>query len=144
MLTPLKMFCENMLTHVPMVIHLVVGTFDQGWRSWWSWKAHWSWPDARPVHPISGREVARSRSIDWTLEVKEDLTHGEHCSHVRSVLTWRLLVRGVERVRDWMLTALGYRRPDALGHDFSSLDCLWKWPNSRRWSVWSSGSTSGQ
>ena len=29
-LTPLKMFCENMLTHVHKVIHLVVGTFEQG------------------------------------------------------------------------------------------------------------------
>ena len=29
-LTPLKMFCENMLTHVHNVIHLVVGTFEQG------------------------------------------------------------------------------------------------------------------
>ena len=30
MLTPLKMFCENMLTLVHKVIHLVVGTFEQG------------------------------------------------------------------------------------------------------------------
>ena len=29
-LTPLKMFCENMLTHVHKVIHLVVDTFEQG------------------------------------------------------------------------------------------------------------------
>ena len=29
-LTPLKMFCENMLTHVHKVIHLVVGTVEQG------------------------------------------------------------------------------------------------------------------
>ena len=29
-LTPLKMFCKNMLTHVHKVIHLVVGTFEQG------------------------------------------------------------------------------------------------------------------
>ena len=29
-LTPLKMLCENMLTHVCKVIHLVVGTFEQG------------------------------------------------------------------------------------------------------------------
>ena len=29
-LTPLKIFCENMLTHVHKVIHLVVGTFEQG------------------------------------------------------------------------------------------------------------------
>jgi len=29
-LTPLKMLCENMLTHVHKVIHLVVGTFEQG------------------------------------------------------------------------------------------------------------------
>ena len=29
-LTPLKMFCENMLTYVHKVIHLVVGTFEQG------------------------------------------------------------------------------------------------------------------
>ena len=29
-LTPLKVFCENMLTHVHKVIHLVVGTFEQG------------------------------------------------------------------------------------------------------------------
>ena len=29
-LTPLKMFCENMLTHVHKVIHLVVGKFEQG------------------------------------------------------------------------------------------------------------------
>ena len=28
-LTPLKMFCENMLTHVHKVIQLVVGTFEQ-------------------------------------------------------------------------------------------------------------------
>ena len=25
---------ENMLTHMHKMIHLVVGTFDQGWRSW--------------------------------------------------------------------------------------------------------------
>ena len=30
MLAPLKVFCENMLTHVHKVIHLVVGTFEQG------------------------------------------------------------------------------------------------------------------
>ena len=30
MLTPLKMFCEIMLTHVHKVIHLVVDTFEQG------------------------------------------------------------------------------------------------------------------
>ena len=30
LLTPLKMFCKNMLTHVHKVIHLVVGTFEQG------------------------------------------------------------------------------------------------------------------
>ena len=29
-LTPLKILCENMLTHVHKVIHLVVGTFEQG------------------------------------------------------------------------------------------------------------------
>ena len=29
-LTPLKVFCENMLTHVHKVIHLVVGIFEQG------------------------------------------------------------------------------------------------------------------
>ena len=29
-LTPFKTFCENMLTHVHKVIHLVVGTFEQG------------------------------------------------------------------------------------------------------------------
>ena len=29
-LTPLKMFCENMLTYVHKVIHLVVGTIEQG------------------------------------------------------------------------------------------------------------------
>ena len=29
-LTPLKTFCENMLTHVHKAIHLVVGTFEQG------------------------------------------------------------------------------------------------------------------
>ena len=29
-LTPLKNICENMLTHVHKVIHLVVGTFEQG------------------------------------------------------------------------------------------------------------------
>ena len=29
-LTTLKMFMKNMLTHVHKVIHLVVGTFDQG------------------------------------------------------------------------------------------------------------------
>ena len=27
--------CENMLTHVHKVIHLVVSTFEQGWISWW-------------------------------------------------------------------------------------------------------------
>jgi hypothetical protein len=25
---------ENMLTHMHKVKHLVVGTFEQGWRSW--------------------------------------------------------------------------------------------------------------
>ena len=30
MLTPLKNVCENKLTHVHKVIHLVVGTFEQG------------------------------------------------------------------------------------------------------------------
>ena len=29
-LTPLKNICENMLTHVHKVIHLMVGTFEQG------------------------------------------------------------------------------------------------------------------
>ena len=29
-LTPLKMFVKKMLTHVHKVIHLVVGTFEQG------------------------------------------------------------------------------------------------------------------
>ena len=29
-LTPLKNICENMLTHVHKVIHLVVSTFEQG------------------------------------------------------------------------------------------------------------------
>ena len=29
-LTPLKNICENMLTHVHKVIHLVVDTFEQG------------------------------------------------------------------------------------------------------------------
>ena len=29
-LTPLKMFMKNMLTHVHKVIHLVVGIFEQG------------------------------------------------------------------------------------------------------------------
>ena len=29
-LTPLKIFVKNMLTHVHKVIHLVVGTFEQG------------------------------------------------------------------------------------------------------------------
>jgi hypothetical protein len=32
-LTPLKMFVKNMQTHVHKVIHLVVGTFNQGWWS---------------------------------------------------------------------------------------------------------------
>ena len=30
----LKNICENMLTHVHKVKHLVVSTFDQGWQSW--------------------------------------------------------------------------------------------------------------
>jgi hypothetical protein len=29
----LENVCENMLTHVHKVIHLVVGTFNQGWQS---------------------------------------------------------------------------------------------------------------
>ena len=32
-LTPLKTFCENMLTHVHKVIHLVVDTFEQGLKT---------------------------------------------------------------------------------------------------------------
>ena len=32
-LKPLKTFVKNMLTHVHKVIHLVVSTFEQGWRS---------------------------------------------------------------------------------------------------------------
>jgi hypothetical protein len=30
-LTPLKIFVKNMLTHEHKVKHLVVSTFDQGW-----------------------------------------------------------------------------------------------------------------
>ena len=30
----LENICENMLTHVHKMKHLVVSTFDQGWRSW--------------------------------------------------------------------------------------------------------------
>jgi hypothetical protein len=26
--------CENMLTHVHEVVHMVVGTFEQGWKKW--------------------------------------------------------------------------------------------------------------
>ena len=33
MLTPLKTFYENMLTHVHKVMHLVVDTFEQGLRT---------------------------------------------------------------------------------------------------------------
>ena len=29
-LTPLKLLCENVITHVHKVIHLVVGIFEQG------------------------------------------------------------------------------------------------------------------
>ena len=32
-LTPLENICENMLTHVHKVIHLVVGTFEQGLKT---------------------------------------------------------------------------------------------------------------
>jgi hypothetical protein len=32
-LNTLKNICENMLTHVHKVLHLVVDTFKQGWRS---------------------------------------------------------------------------------------------------------------
>jgi hypothetical protein len=42
----LKNVCENMLTHVHKVKHLVVSTFEQGWRSWRRGGTVFHWPDS--------------------------------------------------------------------------------------------------
>ena len=69
----LENVCENMLTHVHKVIHLVVGIFEQGWKSWRSKGGVFYRPDSG--HVVTGcwpsdfghrGRVAQSRSVDRT------------------------------------------------------------------------------
>ena len=61
-LTPLKNVCENMLTHVHKVIHLVVGTFEQGLETSPApyiektgfHSVHRTLVSTRPEHPVNG------------------------------------------------------------------------------------------
>jgi hypothetical protein len=53
--------CENMLTHVHNVRHLVVSTFDQGWQSWWRGGVVFHWLDSGRV--VTGLGVGCVRSV---------------------------------------------------------------------------------
>ena len=76
MLTPLKMLCENMLTHVHKVIHLVVGTFEQGLGTSpasYIEKMEVTVSDQTlvsvgPVRPVSGSRGRAASVSDRTLE----------------------------------------------------------------------------
>jgi hypothetical protein len=65
-----------MLTHVHKVVHLVIGTFDQGWRSWWSEGGDRHWETVTECWTCASGHLetwsdSEQRS-DWTLVV--------HCS----------------------------------------------------------------
>jgi hypothetical protein len=70
--------------------------------------------------------VSRSQSTDQMLEAKEDLTHGDHYSRVRSVLMWRhlTLARSGRRTRRWR--ASGQGKTNASDQERVALDALWK------------------
>jgi hypothetical protein len=105
-----------MLTHVYKVKHLVVGTFEQGWSSWWSGGIVFQWPNAASA--VTGlcaciRSVlhseGRSRSCDWTRRacVGSQVTYADierelgvqrrrkdrTLPCVRSMLIWRVWLR---------------------------------------------------
>jgi hypothetical protein len=135
----LENVCENMLTHVHKVIHLVVITFEQGWISWWSRGAVFPWLDAGPdsalVRLVSGHSEGGCRSYDRTREVKNDrMCRGR---------VWSLLMYGDARRMSWperigLWIASDHAWPDAFGHDFASMFAYRKWQDSRRGYVRSS------
>ena len=57
-LTPLKMFFENMLTHVHKVIHLVVGTFEKGLET-----LPVPYIEKTRVHRVTGRWWCSDRTL---------------------------------------------------------------------------------
>jgi hypothetical protein len=119
----LENICENMLTHMHKVIHLVVSIFEQGWRSWRSQGG--VFPDAASdVGRASGQcikgDVAPGFAPDSTKE--SDRTLAKHCSAFGpyDVACLELSQRGtdvetrpVSKIPLWMLTGLdltlGYR-----------------------------------
>ena len=59
MLTPLKTFCENMLTHVHKAIHIVFSTWEQGFKT--------SPTDNSTVPPALCTEKTGFHRVDRTL-----------------------------------------------------------------------------
>jgi hypothetical protein len=127
---------------VHKVIHLVVSTFEQGWRSWWSeWVGfHYEtvtgheglasgqcWRRSVVVSDLtctSGHFLRLADASDWTLR--------RHYSSSGRLTCGGVLAHRVERQRDRTLTTSGHWWPDASSHDLAARGPYWKWPNARR------------
>jgi hypothetical protein len=119
----LKIVCENMLTHVHKVIHLVVSTFEQGLRRWRSrgsvscWKAlteRWSRCD-RTLTSASGRcwMIARRRRRSDRALGASGHTWPDTSGHYFHAKT----LTGLERTLGWPRSVIS---SDTSGHGF---DC---------------------
>jgi hypothetical protein len=90
-----------MLTHVHKVIHLVVGTFDLGWQSWWrnggerSLGVTGRWPRADLCVQSRFLVSVRSWSCDRTLGRTNEQTQ---CLCVRSQVTYGDVVGAADAV----------------------------------------------
>jgi hypothetical protein len=108
-----------MLTHMHKVIHLVVSTFEQGSRRWWSCGSVSHWETLTRRWSCSDRTLTLASGQCW-------LT-----SHRR-------------RWMDRMLGASGHVWSDTSGHYFSVKNPYWTRPNSRWLHPIISSGTSGR
>jgi hypothetical protein len=93
------MFVKNILTHVHKVIHLMVSTFEQGWRSWRVEVALFftdrtlvpKWPDSEGERPVI--YSSEGRGLDLRLD-----------SDRMTERTRRLCARSWSRTMTWAIS----------------------------------------
>jgi hypothetical protein len=137
-----------MLTHVHKVIHLVVGTFELGWRSWWSGgvvfhcetvTGHWHWGDlhvrsvessgAASVCGVTRHWVILWPDTQWPHLVMDDELWCKLC--IQSTVIWRFRSTfrrsGNSLEPTWRAGCWGDRRIQSMvGGTRGSVDPTWR------------------
>ena len=129
-----------MLIHVHKVIHLVVGTFEQGWRSWWIEGGVFHCQIVtEPSIQCDQTQGSSVRSIikegdALGLDLPYDRTQRRKMTGVRIntiqhpiLLMWQCAEK---RRRSERTDVSGHGGPDAFGQEKLALVPYWKWPDS--------------